>query len=86
MYNAFPLFPSHPIYLKDLNVANSDSSNRDAASLGEEEIVLVQVIKSIMSIIKQDPPSHERVRFSISSLVYVSAHLSSYFFITYCSY
>ncbi|KAI3470742.1 hypothetical protein Pfo_027405 [Paulownia fortunei] len=44
-----------------LFLALSVSSNRDAASLREEEIVLVQVIKSIMAIIKQDPPSHERV-------------------------
>ncbi|KAK6117903.1 LOW QUALITY PROTEIN: hypothetical protein DH2020_048351 [Rehmannia glutinosa] len=43
-----------------LFLALSESSNRDAASLGEEEIVLVQVIKSIMAIIKQDPPSHEK--------------------------
>ncbi|XP_011091514.1 AP3-complex subunit beta-A isoform X2 [Sesamum indicum] len=36
-------------------------SDGDAASLGEEEIVLVQVIKSIKAIIEKDPPSHERV-------------------------
>ncbi|KAL3650143.1 hypothetical protein CASFOL_006546 [Castilleja foliolosa] len=44
-----------------LFLALSESSNKDAASLGEEEIVLVQVIKSIMTIIKQDPHSHEKV-------------------------
>ncbi|GFQ06836.1 ap3-complex subunit beta-a [Phtheirospermum japonicum] len=44
-----------------LFLALSESSNKDAASLGEEEIVLVQVIKSIMAIIKQDPHSHEKV-------------------------
>ncbi|KAL7108963.1 hypothetical protein ACP275_06G146100 [Erythranthe tilingii] len=44
-----------------LFLALTDSSNQDVASLREEEIVLVQVIKSIMAIIKQDPPIHERV-------------------------
>ncbi|PIN12172.1 Vesicle coat complex AP-3, beta subunit [Handroanthus impetiginosus] len=44
-----------------LFLALSESSNRNSASLGEEEIVLVQVIKSIKTIIKQDPQSHERV-------------------------
>lgn len=44
-----------------LFLALSESSNGGATSLGEEEIVLVQVIKSIMAIIKQDPHSHERV-------------------------
>ncbi|KAK4425177.1 AP3-complex subunit beta-A [Sesamum alatum] len=44
-----------------LFLALSESSDRDAASLGEEEIVLIQVIKSIKAIIAKDPPSHERV-------------------------
>ncbi|XP_051121895.1 AP3-complex subunit beta-A [Andrographis paniculata] len=44
-----------------LFLALSDSSNKDDASLGEEEIVLVQIIKSIKAIIKQDPPNHEKV-------------------------
>ncbi|KAG8390857.1 hypothetical protein BUALT_Bualt01G0127200 [Buddleja alternifolia] len=44
-----------------LVLSSSESSNRDAASSGEEEIVLVQAIKSIKAIIKQNPPSHERV-------------------------
>lgn len=44
-----------------LFLALSDSSNRDTASLGHEEIVLVQVIKSIKAIVKQDPPNHEKV-------------------------
>ncbi|KAL8470498.1 hypothetical protein ACS0TY_033119 [Phlomoides rotata] len=44
-----------------LFLALSESSSSDATSLGEEDIVLVQIIKSIMAIIKQDPPRHERV-------------------------
>ncbi|KAK4480276.1 hypothetical protein RD792_013344 [Penstemon davidsonii] len=44
-----------------LVLALSESSNGDAASLDEEETVLVRAIKSIKSIIKQDPPSHEKV-------------------------
>ncbi|XP_073120228.1 AP3-complex subunit beta-A [Henckelia pumila] len=44
-----------------LTLALSESSQRDDASFGEEEIVLVQAIKSIRLIIKQDPPSHEKV-------------------------
>lgn len=44
-----------------LFLALSESSKSVGSTLGEEEIVLVQVIKSIMAIIKQDPHSHERV-------------------------
>ncbi|KAL1542198.1 AP3-complex subunit beta-A [Salvia divinorum] len=44
-----------------LYLALSESSNNVVALMGEEEILLVQVIKSIMAIIKQDPHSHERV-------------------------
>ncbi|XP_057788950.1 AP3-complex subunit beta-A [Salvia miltiorrhiza] len=44
-----------------LFLALSESSNSAAALMGEEEILLVQVIKSIMAIIKQDPHSHEIV-------------------------
>ncbi|CAA0809407.1 AP3-complex subunit beta-A [Striga hermonthica] len=44
-----------------LFLALSEPSNKDAASFGEEEIVLVQVIRSLMAIIKQDPSSHEKV-------------------------
>ncbi|KAL0376991.1 UNVERIFIED_CONTAM: AP3-complex subunit beta-A [Sesamum calycinum] len=44
-----------------LFLALSEPSDGDAASSGEEEIVLVQVIKSIKAIIEKDPPSHERV-------------------------
>lgn len=36
--------------------------------MSEEEILLVQVIKSIMAIINQDPPSHERVSLISSYL------------------
>ncbi|XP_042014102.1 AP3-complex subunit beta-A-like [Salvia splendens] len=44
-----------------LYLALSESSNNAVALMGEEEILLVQVVKSIMAIIKQDPHSHERV-------------------------
>ncbi|KZV55456.1 hypothetical protein F511_32003 [Dorcoceras hygrometricum] len=44
-----------------LTLALSESLHRDGASFSEEEIVLVQAIKSIRLIIKQDPPSHEKV-------------------------
>ncbi|GER34904.1 AP-3 complex subunit beta-2 [Striga asiatica] len=44
-----------------LFLALSEPLNKDAASFGEEEIVLVQVIRCLMAIIKQDPPSHEKV-------------------------
>lgn len=44
----------------------SETSNRYVVLLGEE-VVLVQVIKSIIGIIKQDPPSHENVSLSVSS-------------------
>ncbi|KAL2541700.1 AP3-complex subunit beta-A [Abeliophyllum distichum] len=43
-----------------LALALSESSNGDFAS-ADEEAVLVQAINSIKTIIKQDPPSHEKV-------------------------
>ncbi|KAL6581157.1 hypothetical protein OROMI_007080 [Orobanche minor] len=43
-----------------LFLALSETSNRYVVLLGEE-VVLVQVIKSIIGILKQDPPSHENV-------------------------
>ncbi|KAH6827929.1 protein affected trafficking 2 [Perilla frutescens var. hirtella] len=58
-----------------LFLALSESSNSVALSLAGEEIVLVQVIKSIMAIIKQDPHSHEKVIVHlVRSLDSMSAH------------
>ncbi|KAK4406174.1 AP3-complex subunit beta-A [Sesamum angolense] len=55
-----------------LFLALSESSDGDAASLGEEEIVLVQVIKSIKAIIEKDPPSHERFRTTENSSLFLA--------------
>lgn len=41
-----------------------------------ESGVLIQAILSIKSIVKQDPPSHEKVYFSFSNLA--ELHLSVY--------
>ncbi|XP_022870680.1 AP3-complex subunit beta-A-like [Olea europaea var. sylvestris] len=45
-----------------LALALSESSNKNGPS-ADEEAVLVQAINSIKTIIKQDPPSHEKVYF-----------------------
>ncbi|CAA3030335.1 AP3-complex subunit beta-A [Olea europaea subsp. europaea] len=47
-----------------LALALSESSNKNGAS-ADEEAVLVQAINSIKTIIKQDPPSHEKVIVSL---------------------
>lgn len=57
-------------FLSKAVIQISESSNSAAALMSEEEILLVQVIKSIMAIINQDPQSHERVSLSISSYLF----------------
>ncbi|KAG9151491.1 hypothetical protein Leryth_015107 [Lithospermum erythrorhizon] len=44
-----------------LALTSPESINRDAASMDEEAVVLIQAINSIKEIIKQHPPSHEKV-------------------------
>ncbi|GAA0141708.1 membrane traffic protein [Lithospermum erythrorhizon] len=44
-----------------LALTSPESINRDAAAMDEEAVVLIQAINSIKEIIKQHPPSHEKV-------------------------
>lgn len=53
-------FPYWQLYGSDIDI--TESSNKNGAS-ADEEAVLVQAINSIKTIIKQDPPSHEKVYF-----------------------